>query len=63
MEIMEKIELNKTIRKYEGQNSFILSLQKQLKTNKNLQRVDYNGKSIKILSDKQYKVVKSLLSM
>lgn len=63
MEIMEKIELNKTIRKYEGQNSFILSLQKQLKTNKNLQRVEHNGKSIKILSDKQYKVVKSLLSM
>lgn len=63
MEIMEKIELNKTIRKYEGHNTFILSLQKQLKTNKNLQRVDHNGKSVKILSDKQYKVVKSLLSM
>jgi hypothetical protein len=31
MEIIEKIELNKTIRLYEGHNSFVLSCKKQLK--------------------------------
>jgi hypothetical protein len=61
MEIIEKIELNKTIRLYEGNNSFVLSLQKQLKTNKNITRVEHNGKSIKIFSDKQYKVVETLI--
>jgi hypothetical protein len=62
MEITEKLELNKLVRTYEGHNSFVLSLQKQLKTNKNLTRVEHNGKSLKIFSDKQYKVVKSLLN-
>lgn len=60
MEIIEKVELNKKIRAYDGQNSFVLSLQKQLKTNK-LVKEDFNGKPTKILSDKQYLVVKSLL--
>lgn len=61
MTIEEKIELNKQIRKYEGANSFILSLQKTLKTSKYLSREDHNGRSIKVLSDKQYEAVKSSL--
>jgi len=39
MEIEEKIELNKKIRKYSGDNSFVLSLQKQLKISKTIQKV------------------------
>jgi hypothetical protein len=61
MEIKEKVELNKKIRTYDGQNSFVLSLKKQLKTNTKLVKEDFNGKPTKILSDKQYSVVKSLL--
>lgn len=59
--IEDKIEINKLIRKYDGENSFVLSLQKQLKTNKYLERVEYNNKSIKIFSDKQYDIVKDLV--
>ncbi len=62
MEITEKIELNKKIRKYSGDNSFILSLQKQLKTSKNLPKVEVGKKLVKVLSDKQYEVTKSILS-
>ncbi len=54
MELEQKIELNKQIRKYTGTNSFVISLQKQLKTNKYLSKVEYKGKEVKILSDKQY---------
>lgn len=54
MELNEKLELNKQIRQYKGDNSFVLSLQKQLKTNKYLSKVEHNGKEVKILSDKQY---------
>jgi len=61
MEITEKIELNKKIRKYSGDNSFIISLQKQLKTNKNLQKIEVGKKLVKVLSDKQYEVSKSIL--
>lgn len=60
MEIEEKIELNKLIRKYDGDNSFIISLQKQLKNGK-YAKIDYNGKTIKILSDKQYEAAKITL--
>jgi hypothetical protein len=60
MEIEQKIELNKKIRKYEGTNSFILSLQKQLKSTK-ATKIVWNGKNVKVLSDKQYAVVKDLL--
>ena len=62
MELNEKIELNKQIRQYKGTNTFVLSLQKQLKTSKYLQKIDVGGKSIKVLSDKQYESVKSALS-
>jgi hypothetical protein len=61
MEIVEKIEINKKIRKYSGTNTFLLSLQKQLKTNKNLEKVEVGKKMIKVLSDKQYEVTKSIL--
>lgn len=54
MELEQKIELNKQIRKYTGGNTFVLSLQKQLKTNKYLSKVEWKGKEVKILSDKQY---------
>lgn len=62
MEIVEKIDLNKKIRAYDGVNSFLVSLQKQLKTNTKLTKVDFNGKNVKILSDRQYSVAKSLLN-
>jgi len=62
MELEQKIELNKQIRKYTGSNSFVLSLQKQLKTNKYLSKVEWKGKEVKILSDKQYEAAISSLS-
>jgi hypothetical protein len=58
MDIEEKILINKEIRKYNGSNNFILSLQKQLKTSKYLDKVEYNGKMVKIFSDKQYEAFK-----
>lgn len=61
MELENKIELNKQIRSYKGSNTFVLSLQKQLKTNKYLSKVEYKGKEVKILSDKQYEAAKSAL--
>lgn len=62
MELEQKIELNKQIRKYTGSNSFVISLQKQLKTNKYLSKVEYKGKEVKILSDKQYQAAIDSLS-
>ena len=62
MELEQKIELNKQIRKYTGSNTFVISLQKQLKTNKYLSKVEYKGREVKILSDKQYEAVISSLS-
>lgn len=61
MEISEKLELNKKIRGYVGENSFILSLKKNL-ASKWCQKIDVDGRSFKILSDKQYNVAKDLLS-
>jgi hypothetical protein len=61
MEIEEKIELNKKIRSYKGDNTFLLSLQKQLKTSKHLLKVEVGKKMVKILSDKQYEVTKSIV--
>jgi len=51
----EKIEINKKIKSYQGDNQFILSLQKQLKTNKFLKKeLNEKGKLVKVLSEKQY---------
>lgn len=62
MELEQKIELNKQIRKYTGSNTFVLSLQKQLKTNKYLSKIEWKGREVKILSDKQYQAaIDSLL--
>jgi hypothetical protein len=52
MEINEKVELNKKIKSYDGTNSFLLSLQKQLKTNTKLNKEDFKGRQVKVLSDK-----------
>jgi len=60
MDMEEKIELKKKIRKYTGVNSFLLSLQKQLKSPK-ANKVEVDGKQLKVLSDKQYEVAKGLL--
>ena len=61
METVEKDRLNKIIRKYEGENGFILSLKKQLSNNKYLQREDFGKKEIKVLSEKQYEAARSIL--
>jgi hypothetical protein len=61
MDINEKLELNKLIRGYKGENSFVLSLQKQLKTSKYLQKVRVGNKEVKVLSDKQYESAKTAL--
>jgi hypothetical protein len=61
MDINEKLELNKLIRGYNGENTFVLSLQKQLKTSKYLQKVKVGNKEVKVLSDKQYESAKTAL--
>jgi hypothetical protein len=61
MEISEKLELNKKIRSYSGENSFILSLKKNL-ASKWCQKIDIDGKLHKVLSDRQYEVAKDLLT-
>ena len=63
METAEKDRLNKIIRKYEGENGFILSLKKQLRNNKYLQREDFGKKEIKVLSEKQYEAARSILAV
>lgn len=63
MDITEKVDLNKQIKSYDGTNSFLVSLKKQLKTNTKLTKVDFNGKNVKILSDRQYTVAKNLLNV
>lgn len=62
METQEKVEINKKLRSYVGDNSFVLSLQKQLKTSRSLQKIEINGRSFKVLSDKQYESAKIALS-
>lgn len=59
MTIEEKIEINKRIRKYEGSNAFLLSLQKQLKAGKYVKKEEFGGKQVKVLSEKQYEAAKS----
>jgi hypothetical protein len=61
MELEEKLELNKLIRKYDGENSFILSLQRSLKTSKSLEKVLVGKKNLKVLSEKQYQAAKTVL--
>ena len=56
----EIFELNKKIRGYDGSNTFIISLQKNLK-GKLSSYFEYNGRKMKRLSDRQYSVAKSIL--
>ena len=58
MDIKDKLELNKRIRKYEGSNGFLLSLQKTLKAGKFVERLEHEGKKVKLLTDKQYEAAK-----
>ena len=58
--IEEMIDLNKKIRNYDGQNTFINSLKKHLSSTR-VTKISHNGRNIKILSNKQYEVAKSLL--
>lgn len=58
MEIEEKLELNKLIRKYQGDNPFLKSLQTCLKS-KWCDKVKVGNMSYKILSDKQYEAAKT----
>jgi hypothetical protein len=60
MEITEKLELNKLIRKYEGTNDFVLSLKKSL-ASKYCKKVEFEGRKFKVLSDRQYEAAKSTL--
>ena len=62
MTIEEKNELNKKIRKYDGSNPFVISLQKQLKTSKYLSKEEFNGKEIKVFSEKQYEAAITSMS-
>lgn len=61
MTTKEKNELNKKIRGYKGDNSFIISLKKQLKSNKYLEKEQLGKRMIKVLSDKQYKSTKGII--
>ena len=59
MTLEEKIELNKKIRSYVGNNNFINDLKRMLKSSKYLQRIKVGNKTVKFLSDNQYEAVKS----
>ena len=60
MEEDEIYELNKEIKQYDGGNTFIHSLQKNLK-GKVSEYYEYNGRKMKRLSDRQYSIAKSIL--
>lgn len=60
MNIEFKIILNKKIRSYDGDNAFLLSLKKQLKTTKNKEKL--GNKLLKVLSDRQYDAADSILN-
>jgi hypothetical protein len=47
------------VKKYEGDNSFIISLQKYLRNTKNC--IEINGRKYKCLTEKQYIVVKDMV--
>lgn len=62
MTIEEKIELNKAIKKYDGDNSFMLSLKKYL-ASKYCKKESLGNKEYKVLSDKQYLAAKDTLRL
>ena len=62
MEITEKLKLNKTIRKYEGTNAFLISLKKSI-ASKYCKKESVGNKEYKVLSDKQYEAAKGTLGI
>jgi hypothetical protein len=62
MEIKEKLELNKVIRKYEGTNAFLISLKKSI-ASKYCKKESVGNKEYKVLSDKQYEAAKGTLGI
>jgi hypothetical protein len=62
MEITEKLEINKEIRKYEGSNTFLLSLKKNL-ASKYCKKEKLGNKEYKVLSEKQYEAAKASLNL
>ena len=61
MKIEEKNKINKRIRSYNGDNSFLQSLKRQLKNNKYLAREKMGNRNLKVLSDRQYRTALDLL--
>ena len=59
MDVNEKVSLNKQIKDYDGYNSFIISLKKQLTSTKLREKL--GNKTVKVLSDKQYDAAKRIL--
>ncbi len=57
MEITEKLEINKLLRKYSGTNNFLLSLKKSL-SGKYTEKIVVGTRTFKILSEKQYQAAK-----
>lgn len=62
MTIEYKNKINKAIRNYEGDNSFILSLKRYLKGNYT-KKEKLGNREIKVLSDNQYQAVIPLLDI
>jgi hypothetical protein len=62
MEITEKLELNKVIRKYDGTNAFLISLKKSI-ASKYCKKESVGNKEYKVLSDKQYEAAKGTLGL
>ena len=62
MEISQKIELNKLIKKYEGENAFLISLKKSL-ASKYCKKETLGNKEYKVLSEKQYLAAKGTLGL
>ena len=60
MNIKEKIELNKIIKKYEGTNAFLISLKKSL-ASKYCKKETLGDKEYIVLSEKQYLAAKETL--
>jgi len=57
----EKLDLNKQLRAYKGDNEFLLSLKRGL-NGKYCQRLEIGKRKYKILSDKQYEAAKRTLN-
>ena len=54
----ERIELNKKIRAYDGDNTFLNSLKRSFNS-KYVQKIKVGNRTIKILSDRQYEAAKT----